>query len=64
MVQKRTSQLSLLIEPDEREILDRYCEQVRLPIARVISQLIREHLKSAIKQQTSQGKNDDSLSMR
>ena len=59
MVQKRTSQLSVLIEPDEREILDRYCERVRLPMARVISKLIRDHLKPVVKEQTSQGENDD-----
>lgn len=45
MVLKRTAQLSVLITPEERKILDAYCSLVDLPMARVISQLIREHLK-------------------
>jgi len=45
MAPKRTSQFSALITQEERKILDAYCEQVDLPLARVISWLIRTYLK-------------------
>ncbi len=49
MPQKRTAKLSILITQEERKILDAYCDIVDLPINRVISKLIREHLKPAVK---------------
>lgn len=49
MTKKRIAKLSILITKEERKILDAYCELIDLPINRVISKLIREHLKPAVK---------------